>query len=123
MKERIKQLRKALQLNQTEFGERVGVKQTTIAGYETGAKNPMDAVITSICREFNVNESWLRHGDGEMFIQLTRDQEIAEFVGRLLHGENDSFKRRFIAMLARLDESDWAFLETKASELVDGYKK
>ena len=123
MKDRIKEVRKALGLSQTEFGERVGVKQTTIAGYETGAKNPMDAVITSICREFDVNESWLRNGEGEMFIELTRDQEIADFVGTVLQGENDSFKRRFVAMLAKLDESDWAFLEAKAIELVDGKQK
>lgn len=120
MKDRIKEVRKALGLSQTEFGERVGVKQTTIAGYETGAKNPMDAVITSICREFDVNETWLRYGEGKMFLELTRDQKIADFVGTVLQGESDSFKRRFVSMLAKLDESEWAFLEAKATELVEG---
>lgn len=69
MNERIKELRKALQLNQTEFGSRIGVKQTTVAGYENGTRVPLDAVISSICREFDVNEDWLRNGEGEMLIK------------------------------------------------------
>lgn len=69
MQDRIKQLRKSLRLNQTEFGERIGVKQGSVAGYEKGARVPLDAVINSICREFNVNEDWLRTGEGEMYIK------------------------------------------------------
>ena len=67
MNERIRELRKSLSLSQTEFGKRLGLKQTTIAGYETRGRVPIDAVISLICREFNVNESWLRNGTGPMF--------------------------------------------------------
>lgn len=67
MKERIKKLRKALDLTQQEFGNRIGIKRNTIANYETGRNTPIDAVISLICREFNANESWLRTGNGEMF--------------------------------------------------------
>lgn len=69
MKNRIKELRKVLNLNQTEFGTRIGLKQSAVTAYETGVRNPLDTVITSICREFNVSEEWLRTGSGEMFAQ------------------------------------------------------
>lgn len=119
MNNRIKELRKSLGLSQTEFGARLGIKQTTVAGYETGGRSPIDAVVSLICREFNVSEHWLRTGEGEMFVQLSRDEEIASFVGSVLAGEEDNFKRRFIAMLSKLDESDWELLE----KMIDIIKK
>lgn len=67
MHDRIKKLRKALDLTQREFGERIGVKPNTIATYEIGRNQPIDAVISLICREFNASETWLRTGEGEMF--------------------------------------------------------
>lgn len=67
MNTRIKELRKFLGLTQKEFGGRIGVKPNTIATYEIGRSTPIDAVITLICREFNVNEEWLRTGNGSMF--------------------------------------------------------
>ena len=76
MKERIKTIRKNLGLTQSEFGAKVGVKGNTITGYETGIRSPSDAVIFSICREFNVNEDWLRSGIGEMFIPLPDDEGL-----------------------------------------------
>lgn len=68
MHERIKKIRKVLDLTQREFGERIGVKPNTIATYEIGRNQPIDAVISLICREFNVSETWLRTGDGDMFV-------------------------------------------------------
>lgn len=67
MNERLKKLRKALDLTQVEFAERIGTVQNTITGYESGRRNPSNPVISSICKEFNVNEEWLRNGTGEMF--------------------------------------------------------
>lgn len=67
MHDRIKKLRKALDLTQQEFADRIGIKRNTIANYETGRNDPIDSVVSLICREFNVNEKWLRFGDGEMF--------------------------------------------------------
>ena len=122
MKERIKEVRKALKLNQTEFGARLGIKQTTVAGYETGAKNPMDSVILSICREYNVNEDWLRTGEGEMFVQKSRMDTIAEFAADLFNTDM-KFKRDLIETLAKLDESSWVELEKIAKVFIETASK
>lgn len=66
MNERIKKLRKALNLTQQEFAERLKIGRGTLANYEVGRNEPIDAVISLICREFNVNETWLRTGEGKM---------------------------------------------------------
>lgn len=66
MNERIKLLRRFLNLTQQEFADRIGVKRNTIANYETGRNDPIDSVVSLICREFGVNETWLRTGEGEM---------------------------------------------------------
>ena len=111
MKDRIKKIRKELNLTQQKFADRIGVRQNTVAQYEMGRNVPIDSVISLICREFNVNENWLRTGQGEMFLKQTRDEQIASFIGSLQFDESDSFKKRFVSMLAALDESDWEVLE------------
>lgn len=68
MNDRLKLLRRTLGLTQAEFAECIGSVQNTITGYESGRRNPSNPVISSICREFNVNEEWLRTGAGEMFL-------------------------------------------------------
>lgn len=111
MNERLKKLRKTLDLTQQEFADRIGSKRNTIAKYETDTNVPSAAVISLICREFNVNENWLRTGEGDMFMEMSRDEQIEKFVGDLLHGEEDSFKRRLISGLAALNENGWKVLE------------
>lgn len=111
LNERLKKLRKTLDLTQQEFADRIGSKRNTIAKYETDTNVPSAAVISLICREFNVNENWLRTGEGDMFMEISRDEQIEEFIGDLLHGEEDSFKRRLISGLAALDENGWKVLE------------
>ena len=111
LKDRIKKIRKALDLTQQEFADRIGVKRNTVGQWECGINPLTDQTISSICREFNVNEDWLRTGEGEMFIKQTRDEQIASFVGSIQSSEDDSFKKRFISMLSSLDESEWEVLE------------
>lgn len=123
MNERLKKLRKTLDMTQQEFADRIGTKRNTIAKYETDTNVPSAAVISLICREFNVNEEWLREGKGEMFIKMTRDEEIATFIGKALHSEGDSFKKRLISALSALNESDWETLEKLALSLVDKEKE
>lgn len=69
MNERIKELRRALNMTQQEFADCIGVKRNTVATYEGGRNAPVDAVTSLICKEFNVNEDWLRYGTGEMFVE------------------------------------------------------
>ena len=76
MDERLKELRKELRLTQQAFADRLGVKRNTVATYETGKSNPSDAAVLLICREFHVNEEWLRTGNGEMFVEDTPDVEF-----------------------------------------------
>lgn len=116
MHERIKKLRKELGLTQQEFAEAISISRNTIATYETGRNAPIDAVISLICREFNVNETWLRIGEGAMFVRQDRDDEISAFIGDVLRGEPD-FRRRFISVLARMTPEEWRMLERKVKEL------
>lgn len=67
MNERLKKLRKILDLTQQNFANRLGIKRNTVATYEAGKSNPSDSAVLLICREFNVNEKWLRTGEGEIF--------------------------------------------------------
>lgn len=115
MNERIKELRKSLGLTQLEFGEQVGVKANTIGNYEIGLRTPSDAVIRAICREFNVNEDWLRTGDGEMF--NPQDEKLAAFVGSLVADDSEPFKRRMVELLADLTPEEWKLLEKMAERL------
>ena len=111
MNERLKKLRKTLDLTQQEFANKFGIARGNIGAYEVGKNAPSDAVISLICKQFNVDENWLRTGEGEMFIKQTRDEQIASFIGTIQSNEDDSFKKRFVSMLSALDESDWEVLE------------
>ena len=123
MKDRIKKIRKELDLTQQEFADKIGIKRNSVAKYETGENSPSAASISLICREFNVNEEWLRTGNGEMFVELSRDEEIAHFIGRVLNDSEDTFKKRYIDMLSKLDESGWEALERVAEIMIQTQKK
>ena len=121
MEERIKELRKALGLTQQKFADALGIKQNTVAQYEIGRNPPTDTVITLICREFGVNESWLRDGIGEMFRQKTVNEELNAFFADVLN-ENPSAKSRLILSLSRLSDEQWDVLETVIDDLADKQK-
>lgn len=115
--ERIKELRKYLDLTMEKFGERLGVGKTAISKLENNERNLTDQMAISICREFNVNETWLRTGEGDMFEPMSRGETIAQFAGELMKDEDDSFRRRLIEALAQLDEKEWEILEGIAKKL------
>lgn len=123
MKDRIKQVRKEYGLTQTAFGERIGVKGNTVTGWEAGTRSPSDAIINSICREFNILEDWLRSGTGTMHPTLSRDEEIASFMGDLFRGEDADYRKRLISVLCRLDVAEWELLAKVAEKLVEETKK
>lgn len=118
MKERIKVVRKALGLSQTDFGSKIGVKQGTVAAYESGARIPLDSVIVSICREFNVSERWLRTGEGEMFVRLSREEEITKFAMEIIRDPGSEFQRQLLTTMARLEPAQWKLMEQMLDQLL-----
>lgn len=126
MNERIKTLRKSLKMNQTDFGNKVGIKQTTVAGYENGIRTPTDAIILSICREFDINEEWLRTGKGEMKRITTEDDEFQKYIALLLRDKEDFVAqkiKRFIVGYEKLDATDKKVVENLMRQFFEGEKK
>ena len=123
MNERIRILRKSLKLSQTAFGKRLGLKQTTIAGYETGGRIPNDAVISLLCREFSINESWLRTGNGDMSISPKHD--ILEELAMEYHLSDDSCAliRRFIELDESIQRAFVDYAVQVAEDIANRYKK
>lgn len=120
--ERIGKCIEALGIKKTHFANRLNVSQAFISQLTKGASSPSDRTIADICREFNVNEIWLRTGEGEMFTQMSRTDEISAFVGNILRGEPD-FRQKFISVLARMTPDEWQLLEKKVLELSEEIKK
>lgn len=119
IKDRIKELRKAKGLTQFEFADRLKVSRNNIAGYETGRTEPSGSAISLICRTFSVSETWLRTGEGEMFSDTAREEQIAAFMGDVLAAESEDFRKRFVSMLSSLSVDEWRLIEEKAKELVE----
>ncbi len=98
MNERVKELREALGISAEKFGARVGVTRSAISRIENGTVNVTGQMVVSICREFNVREEWLRNGTGEMFNELSQEEEVAYIVGQALPLAPDFIKDTFIAL-------------------------
>lgn len=121
MNNRIKEVRKSLALTQEAFAERIGMKRNSVAMLESGGRTPSELAITAICREFGVNRIWLETGAGEMFVERTRDEELAHFFADLLK-DDPSFKHRLISVLARTSEAEWELIEQFALRLMEEMK-
>ena len=114
---RIFDLRKHLGLNQADFGKRIGVTRSAVCNYENGSRSIGEQVVLAICREFNVSETWLRTGSGDMQTQQTREFELTAMVNNLLAGESSDFRLRLATALSRMNPAQWGALETLALEL------
>lgn len=117
MNERIKKILEELGLKKVEFAERLHISRPYASELCSGAKAPSDRTISDICREFGVREAWLRTGEGEMFVQDTQSEQVAAFLADLTKGDSDTFKKRFVEMLAGLSPADWGLLERMAEKL------
>ena len=103
---------------QTEIGKKLSkTSQYVWKLLNDDSANPSDSVIKDICREFHINEEWLRTGNGDMQENRTRRQEIGAFVNEALTDVDESFKKRLLFALSKLNESDWETLEKIVSEL------
>ena len=103
MNTRLHHLRKTLKLSQEDSGKRLGVTGASISRLEKGERNITEQMILSICREFNVNEKWLRHNEGEMFLPF--EDEVAEMVSQLLEVSNP-FYDLILDMMVSFNELD-----------------
>ena len=113
MKDRIKALRKALGMTQQEFADKLGLKRNSVANYEIGRNIPMDPIINSMCREFGVNEVWLRTGEGgdeNMFMQITEDDRFSLSLGKLSVADNE-FAKNMLNAIAEASPEKLKYIE------------
>ncbi|CEP39599.1 transcriptional regulator [[Clostridium] sordellii] len=120
MKERLRLLRKHLNLTQKDFAHSIGLKSASAIGnIELGFIELSDRNIKSICEEFNVNEEWLREGKGDMFLNVSPEEEFDILVGKL-YAEDDPFKKNIIRAMLKLNDSDWEVVRKFSEELKKG---
>ena len=109
-------------LTKADFGKRLNLSQGMISRICSGSANPSDRTIADICREFGCDEIWLRTGEGEPFRQLSREEDIMRFAVQTVKG-SDSFRKAFVAMMAKLEPEDWQNLARIYEKLAAEYKK
>ena len=121
MKDRLKKIRNESPYgkSQSSFAEFLGIPQANLASYETGRRTPTDAVIQLICQKWNVNQDWLRTGNGEMFVELSKDEQISAMLGEIQRSGDENFKYRLVSALCKLSESDWTALENLVDMISD----
>ena len=113
MNERIKRLRSKLEMTQQEFADRLGIKRGTLANYEIGRNEPIDAVISLMCKEFHVNEIWLRTGEGgddNMFTKVSEEDLYSINLGKLSRTENQ-MARNMLNAIAEADPEKLKHIE------------
>ena len=122
LKDRINFLIKELDISKAKFAERLNISQGFTSQLCSGVREPSDRTITDICREFGCDEIWLRTGEGDPFRQLSREEDIMRFAVQTVKG-SDSFRKAFVAMMAKLDPEDWQNLARIYEKLAAEYKK
>lgn len=118
MNERLKELRKALNISQEKLGEMLGITKSGVSDIESGRRKVTEQHIIML-RNHGVNEKWIRTGEGEMFLKPTKNDQIAAMIADVLVGENE-FKKKLIAALASFDESDWEKFEAVLDKVIQG---
>ncbi len=104
--ERIKEIRKENHLTQKEFGERIGTTRDVITNIELGRVDAKDHMIKLISKEFDVNENWIKSGEGEKYPEISDDEKLARLIGKTI-GADDEFRKNLILTLLELEEEDW----------------
>lgn len=122
MKDRISLVIKSEGITKTEFAKRLNVSQAFVSQMCSGTAKPSDRTISDICREFAVNEDWLRTGIGEMREAITPEEEIAELVARAVHGSSD-FRRAVIRMICTRTDAELEVLDKMLQDLYETLQK
>lgn len=120
--ERLKAVRKRIGKTQQELADALNLKQNTIATYEMGRTIPSDRTIADICRLYNVNEDWLRTGEGEMFLDLPPDKELDEIFAQIRVSDDATIKA-IIRAYWRLSDGDKAVIRKVIADIADEQKK
>lgn len=108
--ERVRYVRKQNSLTLVEFGNKIGVSAASISAIELSKSNPSDQTVRSICREFGVDEIWLRTGAGEPFRPKSRHEAIAEYVGQIVAGKHTETETLLIELMAETSVKEWEAL-------------
>lgn len=119
MNGRIKELRKKLDMTLEEFGKRLGVTKSAMSNIENGNRNVTEQIFLSICREFNVNENWLRTGCGEMFIQMSKKAALYNHFGYMMENSTPQKKAvlsTLIEMIYYLPDDKWDYIFDQFNE-------
>ncbi|MBS6215386.1 MAG: helix-turn-helix transcriptional regulator [Clostridiales bacterium] len=120
---RISELIASLGIKKVRFAEQIKVDQSYVTQLTSGKRTPSDRTIADICREFNVSEHWLRTGDGPMYVEMSRSDEIAAFMGDVLSSSKPDFRQTLISVLTQLDEHEWEALESITTKFMDTLQK
>ena len=105
LSKRLVKIRETLKISQDELGTKIGISRFSVSNYESGKRNITERVIKDICREFDVNEEWLRTGEGEMFVELPEGTELGKYIADVIGGEDDFIKNIIISYM-KLDEKN-----------------
>lgn len=115
---RISAVIRASGLTKTAFGEKLNVSQSHVSRLANGESAPSDRTIVDICREFGVSEHWLRTGEGEMFVRLSREEEITKFLMTVIRDPDSEFQRQLLATMANLEPAQWKLMEQMLDDLI-----
>ena len=116
-RERVRDLRLRLKLTMAEFGKRIGIQKSAVSKIENGSVSLTDQNRMAICREFGVNENWLRTGEGERFPEKSREEQIRDYFSDL-EGLSGELKDRLLDALAAIRPEDWKLIEQLVNRIV-----
>ena len=120
---RIKEIRKGAGLTLEKFGAKIGITAASLSTIENGKSNPSGQTVLMICREFNVNEDWLRDGTGDPFMKMSREETIAEYVGRITGEHITDIDESIIKFMAETPVDEWESLARNLRMFAETIKK
>ena len=120
---RIKEIRKGAGLTLEKFGAKIGITAASLSTIENGKSNPSGQTVLMICREFNVNDDWMRDGTGEPFMQLSREETIAEYVGMITGGHITDIEESIIKFMVETPVEEWESIASAMRRFAETIKK
>jgi len=124
MKDRIKLVRESLtdangkKYSQAKFADALCVSRDSIANIELGRATITDLFISQLCSKFNVNEDWLRTGNGKMFC-ISREAQIADIASRLYKGDDDDFRVKMVNLILQMNDEEIELFKRLAHRVAD----